>query len=144
MQIKFAMGAALGLAVLAAAAISEDAARNASDGVFTVEQAKRGQTSFAANCAICHGDDLSGSESGPSLSGEDFTLTWKGHKAGEIVDRIQKTMPSNAPGTLSRAQATDLTAYILSFNKYPAGATELPSDAGSLQQIVIDTLKAGK
>ena len=145
MQIKLAIVIALVLAVLAAAAaISQDVTRNASDGVFTVEQAKRGKTTFGTSCAVCHGEEMDGGESGPSLSGNDFKLVWEGHNAGEIVDRIHKTMPSNSPGTLSREQATDITAYILSFNKYPAGATEMPSSAESLKQILIDAAKTGK
>jgi mono/diheme cytochrome c family protein len=145
MQIKFAIVAAWGLAVFAAAAvIPQDVTRNASDGVFTVEQAKRGQTAFGTNCAICHGDAMDGSESGPSLSGDEFKFAWQGHNAGEIVDRIQKTMPPDHPGTLSREQATDIATYILSFNKYPAGTTEMPSSADLLKQIRIDAVKAGK
>jgi mono/diheme cytochrome c family protein len=145
MQIKLATVVAWGLAVLAAAAaISQDVARNASAGVFTVEQAKRGQTSFGTNCAVCHGEDMGGSESAPSLSGNDFKLAWEGHNVGEVVDRIQKTMPSNSPGILSREQATDITAYILSFNKYPAGTMEMPSIAESLKQIRIDAAKTNK
>jgi mono/diheme cytochrome c family protein len=145
MQIKFAIVGVWGLAVLAAAAvIPQDVTRNASDGVFTVEQAKRGQASFETNCAVCHGEAMDGSESGPSLSGEDFRLAWGGHNVSEMVDRIQTTMPSDHPGKLSREQATDISAYILSFNKFPAGTTEMPSSADSLKQIRIDAMKTAK
>jgi mono/diheme cytochrome c family protein len=137
MHIKPAVVTPCCLAVLAAVAICQNVTRSASDGVFTVEQAKRGQTSFKANCAVCHGDEMDGGESGPSLSGDDFKLAWEGHNVGELVDRIQKTMPSDHPGKLSREEDTDIAAYILSFNKYPAGTAELPPNAESLKQILI-------
>jgi mono/diheme cytochrome c family protein len=132
------------LVVLAAVAISQDVTRTASDGVFTVEQAKRGQASFGTNCAVCHGDALDGSESAPSLSGDEFKLAWEGHNVGEIVDRIQNTMPPDQPGKLGRDAITDVVAYILSFNKFPAGATELPSNADLLKQIRIGAVKTAK
>ena len=144
MQIKLAIVITAGLAVLAAVAISQDVTRAASDGVFTVEQANRGQTTFGANCAVCHGEALDGSESAPSLSGSDFTLAWKGHNVGELVDRIHNTMPPDQPGKMSPEAATDIAAYILSFNKFPAGTTEMPSSAELLKQIRIDAVKTSQ
>ena len=47
-------------------------------------------------------------------------------------------MPQQAPGTLTRPQATDLTAYILQFNKYPAGPDLTDATAAQF------TLPAGK
>lgn len=67
MKLQLAVVVLLGLAVLAAAAMSQDTARSAADGVFTVEQAKHGKVSFGTNCAVCHGDQLDGGESAPSL-----------------------------------------------------------------------------
>jgi len=50
---------------------------------------------------------------------------------------IQKLMPATKPGSLTRPEAADLLAYILSFNKFPAGKTELPSDEDSLKKITL-------
>jgi hypothetical protein len=50
---------------------------------------------------------------------------------------IQKLMPATNPGTLTRPEAADLLAYILSFNKFPAGKTDLPSDEDSLKKLVL-------
>ncbi len=50
---------------------------------------------------------------------------------------IQKLMPATAPGSLTRPQAADLLAYILSYNKFPAGKTELPSDEDSLKKLTV-------
>jgi S-disulfanyl-L-cysteine oxidoreductase SoxD len=53
---------------------------------------------------------------------------------------IQKLMPATAPGSLTRPQAADLLAYILSFNKFPAGKTDLPSDEDSLKKLTLPKL----
>ena len=54
-----------------------------------------------------------------------------------VYDMIQKLMPATSPGTLTRPEAADLLAYILSFNKFPAGKTDLPSDEDSLKKLVL-------
>ena len=144
MKLQLAVVVLLGLAVLAAAAMSQDTARSAADGVFTVEQAKHGKVSFGTNCAVCHGDQLDGGESAPSLSGDEFTLAWGGHTVGELIDRIHNTMPPDHPGIISREEATVIAAYILSFNKFPAGTAELPSDADLLKQIRINGASPAK
>lgn len=52
-------------------------------------------------------------------------------------------MPHNRPGTLSPESSADLLAYVLQFNKFPAGATELPHDTGALNQIRYESKKPG-
>jgi mono/diheme cytochrome c family protein len=144
MKFQLAVVVPLGLSVLAAVAISQNVTRSASDGIYTAEQAKRGKASFETNCAVCHGDQLDGSESAPSLSGDDFTLAWGGHTVGELVDRIHNTMPPDHPGTISRDEATGIAAYVLSVNKFPAGTAELTSDEEQLKQIRIDATASAK
>src|SRR5262249_36302420 len=53
--------------------------------------------------------------------------------------KIQKTMPFNTPGSLSRPQSIDLTAYILQIDKFAAGESDL-ADA-SLGQISFPTAR---
>jgi hypothetical protein len=52
-----------------------------------------------------------------------------GHAIKELVDKIEKTMPQQAPGSLTRAQALDITAYVLQMDKYPAGSAQLAEPA---------------
>jgi hypothetical protein len=40
----------------------------------------------------------------------------------DLADKIQMTMPQNAPGTLSRPQTLDIVSHILQVGKFPAGA----------------------
>jgi len=90
-------------------------------GSYSDAQATRGKTLYNDQCLACHGEMLEGVV-GPPLTGTDFLTDFGGHPVADLIQKIQTTMPQQAPGTLSRAQSTDLTAYVLQFNKYPAGA----------------------
>jgi hypothetical protein len=46
-------------------------------------------------------------------------------------------MPSSSPGSLSRVQASDLVAFILKSNNFPAGSSDLSADAAALKTINI-------
>jgi len=113
--------------------------RSTSDGVYSAPQAARGQQIYDAQCAACHGKALEGTV-GPPLVGESFLSNWSARSLADLVDKIQKTMPFNLPANLSRAQSTDLTAYILQAGKLPAGQAEL-SDA-TLAQIAFPTARS--
>ena len=95
------------------------------------------ETLYQSKCTSCHGDALDGTGPYPPLSGNDFLSKYEGQPALNLYDMIQKLMPATAPGSLSRPEAADLFAYILSFNKFPAGKTELPSDEDSLKKLTI-------
>src|SRR4029079_19158437 len=88
------------------------AVRSVTDGVYSAGQATRGQQLYRAQCAECHGNALDGG-SGPPLAGESFLFNWSAQSLAKLVDKIQKAMPFNLPGSLSRSQATDLAAYVL-------------------------------
>jgi len=109
--------------------------RSVWDGVYTEAQARRGGQVYAAHCMSCHGDTLQGDGPANALAGPNFTADFNGATLGEMVDRTRRTMPDDNPGTLSRQQVTDVLAYVLSVNKFPAGETELPSQAEVLNQI---------
>ncbi len=109
-----------------------------SDGVYTAAQAQQNNPAYQKECASCHGADLEGNGPTPPLVGDDFIKNWQGMTLGDLFDKIQTQMPADHPGTLTREQTAGILAYIMSVNKYPAGKTELPSDAGALKQIRID------
>ena len=99
-------------------------ARSLSDGVYSPAQATRGQEIYKAQCAECHGNALEGTV-GSALAGDSFLSDWSARPLSAFVDKIQKTMPFSTPGSLSRQQSTDLTAYILQVGKFPGGRTDL-------------------
>jgi mono/diheme cytochrome c family protein len=136
-----ALGAAAVIfAVSAGAAVTSSAQAGASvhEGVYTEEQAKRGEAVSAKLCASCHGPDLSGGEAGPALVGLEFIGNWTNLTVADFFDRVHSTMPADAPGTMTLQQTSDVSAYVLKLNKYPAGKTELPSDLAALKSIKIE------
>jgi cytochrome c len=109
------------------------------DGVYTAEQARRGEKLYADTCSICHGDGAVGTSVAPSLVGADFLADFGGMSVGDLFSKVIKTMPSDDPGTLMSPQTADLLAYIFLQNKWPAGQKELSADANALKQIRILT-----
>jgi mono/diheme cytochrome c family protein len=125
--VRCALGLSLcGWIVVGLYSISADArqARLVTAGVYTSAQAARGQALYKQECAACHGDAMEGTV-GPAMAGALFLETWSGKPLGEFVDKIHKTMPFNLPGSLSRQQSIDLTAYVLQVGKFPVGGAEL-------------------
>ena len=134
--MRFAMGPAV-LLILAAAAVA--GSRSVWDGVYSREQASRGQTAYNSKCARCHGDALLGGEDSPPLVDKDFLERWNGKSVGSLVELTRGTMPSDGPGKVSRQQCTDIIAYLLGANGFPAGKSDLESDAAALNEIVFQS-----
>ena len=112
--------------------------RSVWDGVYTKEQATRGQATYREECLRCHGESLGGGEGGPLLAGAEFRQKWNGKTAGDLFGVMRKTMPSDDPGNLSSREYADLVAYILSANEYPAGQKDLDRDVAALNEIRIE------
>ena len=127
--------------VLLACLSAQDATRSVWDGVYTDAQAERGRPLYNQHCASCHADTLMGGEMSPPLVGGEFLSNWNGLTLGDLFERIRTTMPQNNAGKLSREVNADITAYILSVNKFPAGKTELPHATEFLKQIRIESEK---
>jgi mono/diheme cytochrome c family protein len=114
------------------------------EGVYTEEQAKRGAPMYSEFCASCHGPELMGGEMAPPLATGDFLSGWDGLTLGDLFERIRISMPQNAPGSLSGQQNADILAFVLSANKYPAGATELSNQGMVLKTIKFEAKKPGQ
>jgi mono/diheme cytochrome c family protein len=99
-------------------------ARSVSDGVFTADQAQRGQALYKTECLSCHGDTLQGAV-GPMLQGEGFLAAWGGRSLAELVDKIQFTMPLQAPNSLNRQQVIDIAAFMLQAGSFKPGQAAL-------------------
>jgi mono/diheme cytochrome c family protein len=123
----------------AQSAKADGQARTVADRVYGDAQATRGQQIYQAQCLACHGAALEGAV-GPPLAGEGFLATWSGRSLADLVDKIEKTMPPQQLGGISRAQAIDLAAFLLRTGKFPAGPTELT--AGGLPQIAFPSVRA--
>ena len=107
------------------------------DGVFTAAQARRGRRVYTQNCESCHGPELKGGEMAPSIAGSDFIVFWTELPVGSLFERIRVSMPEDGPGRLTDEEYTDVVAYLLDANDYPAGDQELPADKTALDMIMI-------
>jgi mono/diheme cytochrome c family protein len=112
-------------------------ARTVWDGVYTEEQAARGQAQYARACASCHAADLRGDSTAPSLVEEGFSFQWADATVGELFERVRRLMPSDRPNSLSSQAYRDIVAFILQANKFPTGEKELDTDLDALRQILI-------
>jgi mono/diheme cytochrome c family protein len=139
---RFALGvAALGIAG------ADDAlaqAKSIRDGVFTAEQAARGQIAYTGPCDRCHGYKLDGASDDPDMlpappvAGPKFLRKWNGRTLAALFDYLRTTMPANNPGYLSDAEVADIVAYMLAVSGMPADAKALPPDRGALASVVIE------
>ena len=117
-----------------AIAVGAQQVRSANDGVYTAEQAGRGQTVYLERCATCHGATLQGG-SAPPLAGSEFNRVWGSQPLSDLANKIQVTMPANEPGKLTRQEAAAVVSHLLQVGKFPAGRNELGSDEAALKQI---------
>ena len=136
-----------GLVLIAALSTSPRAqetnksAHSAWDGVYTKEQAKRGETLYAQHCSSCHGPDLSGNDEAAPLTGANFLSNWDGLTVGDLSERVRISMPPNKTGKLSRQEIVDILSYVLSVNTFPSGKSELDSKLEIQKQVRIDATK---
>jgi hypothetical protein len=103
------------------------------DGVYTAEQAVRGQGAYQTYCMGCH----EGTEQdGPDLKGAGFVDRWREDKLNVLFTQIKTNMPGNRPGSLEESTYIDILAFLLSANGLPTGNKELTGDVMKSVQLV--------
>jgi S-disulfanyl-L-cysteine oxidoreductase SoxD len=113
------------------------------DGVFTAEQARRGELAYTGPCDRCHGYKLDGASDDPDMlpappvAGPKFLRKWNGRTLAALVEYLRVTMPANNPGYLRDGEWADIVAYMLAVSGMPAGEGALPPDLATLARIVI-------
>ena len=107
------------------AAAQEETTSSVLDGVYTDAQAAHGAQAYGESCALCHGATLGGIGEAPALVGGGFISDFNGLTVGDLFERIRTSMPLNNPGGLSRAQYSDILAFVLKANGFPSGSREL-------------------
>lgn len=112
------------------------------DSVYSSAQAQRGDSIFKTTCDKCHGEAAAGKDNdGGRLAGKDFLASWDGVTLDQLHTTILTTMPSDNPKTLAAKDVSDVIAFILSQNQFPAGSTALSEVPDSLKTIKIATSK---
>jgi mono/diheme cytochrome c family protein len=117
------------------------ATKSVNDGVYTAEQAKKGEALYKEQCASCHGDNLEGAGPMPALAGKDFLTSWQGKTVGDLFEKTHTSMPATAPGSLTPEQAAEVVAYMLQASKFPAGTTPLVTKLEALLLIKLEPAK---
>jgi quinoprotein glucose dehydrogenase len=107
--------------------------RSVWDGVYTDDQAVRGQAAFSASCAACHDPR--------DFAGDSFLGAWEASTALDLFSLLQKTMPMDSPGSLPPENYTDIVAYFFRANAFPTGKAELTTDREQLKLIRIEQKK---
>lgn len=137
------MRACIGMLLVAVTAMTMAAQRPQTvwDGVYTKEQADRGETLYREHCARCHRDALDGVESAPPLTGSTFAGNWEGVPLGDLFERMRMSMPQDKPGSLTRPQNAEVLAYMLRVGGFPAGEQLLSGQAGALAGVTFRMYK---
>jgi alcohol dehydrogenase (cytochrome c) len=99
---------------------------------YTEAQADRGEDAYAEHCELCHGSTLSGSAETPPLVGAGFRTRFATGSPVALFSYASTAMPQQAPGSLTPETYADITAFLFSKNRIPAGDAELPSDMNVL------------
>ena len=121
----------LGLAITAAVALSaaaQDAPTSVQAGVYSDDQATRGEEIFSEACLVCHQPEEF--VEGAYMEG------WAGQSVDDMVEFIRSTMPEDNPGRLKREQYVDVVAFLFKQNGLPSGDAEMDRD--TLGQIMIE------
>ena len=74
------------------------------DGVYTEQQANRGEREYGRSCEHCHGPGLEGDGGReiPPLVSDPFMRSWRGKNLKELFDLLSRSMPADNRGSLSR------------------------------------------
>lgn len=99
-------------------------------GVYTAEQASKGEETYMSNCVGCH---PAGTYTTPA-----FKNHWNGRQLSELFALVSETMPKQEPASLTPKEYAQALAYLLKINDVPTGKTELPTDLEALKKIKIE------
>jgi len=101
--------------------------RTALDGVYSEEQAARGQGVYTTECSRCHGSALEGI-SAPALTGDRFIERWREGELEIFYSFIKERMPLGRRADakpIPDREYLDIVTYILKMNGYRSGAVDL-------------------
>jgi len=120
------MGFRIGLALIAAVTMGAPLnAQELSQAGFEASQADAGRVLYEQQCAVCHMPELQGFFEYPALADVNFRNNWTNRDVSEMLDLLRRTMPPQAPGSLSNDQYVAVTAFLLQENHIAAGDTAL-------------------
>ena len=124
---------------MTAPAILPEAGRTLGDGVFSIEQSRRGEAQYMEICERCHNRHLTGdfAEDAPPLVGDEFLSEWASWTVGDLFEFMTLEMPPKPKDRRGVTAETyvDILAFILMKNGFPAGEADLPPAFEPLAEI---------
>ena len=121
----------IGMAGILAAAVTltaQEEPTSVQSGVYSKEQAERGEKLFGEICIACHQPE--------EFSDGGYMDGWTGQTVHDFVEFIRSTMPEDNPGMLKRSEYIDIVAYFFEINGLPAGDT--PMERSALRKLRIE------
>lgn len=124
--------AAIALMLAATPGVAQQDAeeRSVLEGVYTAEQASRGEDIYNQECALCHGPN--------EFANPGFIRSWNNRTVDNLFTLISSTMPQDGPGRLADDEYIAVISYFFKINGIPDGEEELPTDDEALQRIRIE------
>ena len=111
------MALLVGVFAIALSLSAQDEATSVQSGVYSQEQAERGEQLFGEACMVCHQAE--------EFAAGGYMDGWSGMNVNDMVEFIRSTMPEDNPGRLKRQEYIDIVAFLFQQNGLPAGETEM-------------------
>ena len=106
-----------GVFAIALSLSAQDEATSVQSGVYSQEQAERGEQLFGEACMVCHQPE--------EFADGGYMDGWSGMNVNDLVEFIRSTMPEDNPGRLKRQEYIDIVAFLFQQNGLHAGETEM-------------------
>lgn len=119
------VGLLLAASLAASQADQKPPVRSTMSGVYSPQQAAKGEELYLTLCTGCHAGGTYAS----------LSAVWTGRPVLEMFDLVQTTMPKDNPGSMTSAETAQILAFMLRINRVPAGKTELSVSRTELAQI---------
>ena len=124
------LAAAFAFPVAGWAQSAPPASRSTRAGVYTADQALKGQELYVMHCVSCH--------SAITHTGPEFAGKWEGRPFWELYSFVRDAMPKSDPGSLTEREYITVLAYVLKMNGMPPGEAALSTDSTELSRIRIE------
>jgi hypothetical protein len=109
---------------------AQGGARTVRDGVYSPQQAERGERLFESICTSCH-------EVAEFTGSDAYLESVEGQALWETFEYVSAEMPEDDPGSLAPADYAAVLAYLLRAYGLPSGGAPLPTDQASLETLVV-------
>src|SRR6185312_16391665 len=95
--------------------------------------AQSNDDAYLRNCAMCHGPELRGQETGPALIGSAFQQKWTVQPPEALEQYTRQRMPPTNPGSLSDGDYASVIARIRRANGWASVASTAPAPSDDVK-----------